>query len=68
MLASNGLLRVQPPSYSDWGDMAIKLQDESFRAEYVLSKPFLFKFNTSIFTSRAYDPGRDIVTLSRRLD
>jgi len=34
--ASNGPLRVPSPPYSDWGDMAGKLQDEAFRAEFAL--------------------------------
>jgi hypothetical protein len=35
ILPSEGVLRVSPSPYSDWGDVAVKLQEEAFRAEYV---------------------------------
>jgi len=33
---SNGLLRVPQSPYSDWGDVAVRLQEEAFRAEFAL--------------------------------
>jgi len=34
---SNGLLRVSQSPYSDWGDVAVRLQEEAFRVEYVIA-------------------------------
>lgn len=33
---SDGLFKMRSSPYSDWGDVAVKLQDESFRAEFAL--------------------------------
>jgi hypothetical protein len=41
---STFMFKSRSPGYATWGDMASKLEDEAFRAEYVASTPFFLHY------------------------
>jgi hypothetical protein len=53
------MFKSRSPGYATWGDMASKLEDEAFRAEYVVFTPFLFHY----VNDRNYRGVRQVLSL-----